>query len=508
MAIKDILPSANLTLTDMADTFGVASNELGTITKSAPNMFSLRKPQSCPGIFLDNPTGIDDDHSLVCPLWVDTNNTMPGEWSYRRPKGGESSPFRGGDSAGYYRLARPFVTSGKIAGINYQWSLRQSQSETSGRNLTLTFTRPTHAANLRENHVKQHGEFLSKWYWSVLLKGPSGKSYLYVAGELQNDGITAYSRLGEGGGNSIIAPFTADMCDELNGGMAIFFLWLPGRSIQGMSNADLQGLLGSGKMIGVYSGRDLATGDVWINPVPLKVTRSSGNVIMDPTTVNVAYDAFNVTVWGYAAYPVKIAITGGDSSVIWGDQMDWDAVYIPDVIYGNFSVNIPIIENPYMNPKSVTLTAYKATYNPAAIGSIPAIDKATMSIVQAAAPMQITFNPEVLIIEWARPTGNVFIDCPKDGQWYVRAITETPDLPVSGGNYALWVLKLLKLSSQDGVVDTPAEIPINPDTGYMTGPAYVQVICDTNYSGADRTAYIHLSHRDGYSTLKVIQQFR
>ena len=508
MAIKDILPSANLTLTDMADTYGVDSNELGTITRSAPNMFSLKKPQSCPGIFLDNPTGIDDDHSLVCPLWIDTNNTVPGEWIYRRPAGGEASPFRGGDSAGYYRLARPFVTSGKVSGISYAWSLRQSQSETSGRNLTLTFSRPTHPNNLREHHVKQHGAFLSQWYWSVLLKGKSGQNYLFVAGELQNNGIIAYARLGESGGNSITVPFTAEMCDNLNGGRAIFCLWLPNRSIQGMSNADLQGLLGSGKMIGVYAGRDFGTGDVWINPVPLSITRDSGNVMMDPATVNISYDAANATVWGYAAYPVKLAITGGDSSIIWNDQMNWESIYTPDMIHGDFSASIPLVENPYMHSRSVVLTAYKSTYNAAAIGSVPSIDKATVSIVQTAAPMQITFNPPILIIEGMTGAGNVFIDCPKDGQWYVRAITDTPEVPVSGGNYVPWVLKLLKLSSQEGVVNSPVEIPINPDTGYMTGPAYVRVVLDSNFGMADRAAYIHLSHTEGYATLKVIQQPR
>lgn len=508
MAIKDILPTSNLTLTDMADTYGVASNELGTITKSAPNMFSLRKPQSCPGLFVKDPTGIDEDHSLVCPLWPSTNNSYPESWSYRRPVGGEESPFRGGDSAGYYRLARPFVTSGKVAGINYEWSLRYSDSETSGRNLTLTFTRPTHAGNLRENHVKQHGEYLSKWYWSVLFKGKSGQSYLFVAGELQPNGITAYARLGEGGGNSITAPFTADMVDELNGGQAIFFLWLPDRSIQGMTNASLQGLIGSGKMIGVYAGVDLGSGDNWINPVPLNATRSSGNVMTDPVTVNVSYNSLNVTIYGYAAYPVKLAITGGDSSVIWNDQMDWNTVYTPDVIYGYFSVNIPLIENPYLHSRSVTLTAYEATYQSEAIGSIPALDKATVSIVQDKAPMQITFDPAELIIYGSTGSGNVFFDCPKDGQWYIRAISETEEVPLLGGNTVSWITRILKLSSQNGVVDTPVEIPINPDTGYMTGPAYVQVQCDVNYTGTERVAYIHLSHTGGYSTLKVIQQTR
>lgn len=505
MAVKDILPSSSLSFTDMADTYGVASNELGTITRSAPDMFSLRKPQSCPGLFVSNPTGIDDDHSLVCPLWTDLNNTLPGEWSYRRPAGGEASPFRGGDSAGYYRLARPFVTSGKVAGISYAWSLRQSQSETSGRNLTLTFSRPTHPNNLREHHVKQHGAFLSQWYFSVLLKGKSGQNYLFVAGELQNNGIVAYARLGEGNGNSITVPFTAEMCDDLNGGRAIFCLWLPNRSIQGMSNADLQGLLGTGNMIGVFTGRDCGTGDVWINPVPLAITRASGNVMMDPASMSVNHDSVGTTAWGYASYPVKLAITGGDSSVVYGSNMNWDQVYTPDAINGSFSAHIQLVANPSRYPRSVTLTAYKATYNAAAIGSVPALDKATVTIVQNAAPMRITFRPEVLTIEGMLSTGNVFIDCPADGQWYVRAITETPDVPVSGGNYVPWVLKLLKLSSQEGVVDSPVEIPINPDTGYMTGPAYVRVALDSNFGMADRAAYIHLSHTGGYATLKVLQ---
>ncbi|MCC8062450.1 MAG: hypothetical protein LIO68_04310 [Rikenellaceae bacterium] len=505
MAIKDILPSSGLGFTDMADTYGVARTaDLGTMYKNGNiNMFSLKKPQSGPGMFLANATGIDDDHSLVCPLWTDMNNTVPGPWSYRRPSGGEASPYRGGDSAGYYRLARPFVTSGKIGGITFEWSIQTAGNGAYGPIMTLTFTRPTHPNNLREHHVKQHGTHLSQWYWSVLLKGRSGASYLFVAGETELSSRVAYAKLGEGNGNRIEASLTAEMADDLNGGQAIFFLWLPNRDIGGMSNADLQGLLGTGKMIGVYAGRDPGTGDMWINPVPLAVTRRSGNVMMTGD-LNVGYNSVGTTIHGYAAFPVKIGITGGDSSMVHSSNMDWNAIYTPEGINKYFSAYIQLVENQSLRSRSVTLTAYKAVYPSAALA--PAIDKATITIMQAARPMEIIFKPTELVIEAITGTGDVFFDCPADGQWYVRAVT-TPELGPTGGNQVPWVLKLLKLSSQEGVVNSPVEIPINSES-YMTGPAYVRVVCDANSTGAERTAYIHLSHSGGYNTLKITQSNR
>lgn len=506
MAIKDQLPTSNLGFTDIADTFGVARTaDLGTMYREGNiNMFSLHKPQSCPGLFLDFATGIDDDHSLVCPLWTDMNNTVPGAWSYRRPSGGEASPFRGGDSAGYYRLARPFVTSGKVGTIAFDWSIRDSGNGTYGPIMRLTFTRPAHPGNLRESYVKQHGAYLSEWYWSLLLKGKSGASYLFVAGETELSGRVAYAKLGEGNGHRIEASLTAEMADDLNGGQAVFFLWLPERSIPGLTFEDIQSLKGSGKMIGVYAGRDPGTGDMWINPVPLTVTRRSGNVMMTDNAMNVSYNSVGTNVHGYAAYPVKVAITGGDSSVIHSANMNWDQVYTPEGINKNFSAWIQMVENPYRRSRSVTITAYKAVYPSAA--QAPAIDKASITITQAARPMEVIFKPAELTIEALTGIGNVFFDCPSDGQWYVRAITATPEYPVTGGNTVPWVLQLLKLSSQDGVVGTPVTIPTNPDNSYMTGPAYVRVACDANRTGAERVAYIHLSHAGGYNTLKITQK--
>ena len=507
MAVKDILPNSGLGFTDMADTYGVARTaDLGTMYRNGNiNMFSIKKPTDMPGLFVEDPTGIDGDRSLVCPLWTDMNNTVPGSWSYRRPSGGEASPYRGGDSAGYYRLARPFVTSGKIGGITFEWSIQTAGNGAYGPIMTLTFTRPTHPNNLREHHVKQHGEYLSQWYWSVLLKGRSGASYLFVAGETELSGRVAYRKLGEGNGHRIEASLTAEMADDLNGGQAVFFLWLPDRDIIGLPFEDIQSLKGSGKMIGVYAGRDPGTGDMWINPAPLTVTRRSGNVMMTGD-LNVGYNSVGTTIHGYAAFPVKIGITGGDSSMVHSSNMDWNAIYTPEGINKYFSAYIQLVENPYQHSRSVTLTTYKAVYPSAAVA--PPLDKATITITQAARPMEIIFKPTELVIEAITGTGDVFFDCPADGQWYVRAITTSPELGPTGGNQVSWVTRLMKLSSQEGVVGTPVEIPINPSNSYMTGPAYVRVTCDANMTGAERIAYIHLSHSGGYNTLKITQQNR
>ena len=505
MAVKDTLPSTNLGFTDMADTYGVARTaDLGTMYKSgAANMFSRRKPIDQPGVDVADPTGVDGDMSLTIPLWTDMLNTNPGSWTYRRPSGGESSPYRGRDSAGHYRLARAFVTSGKVGTIVFEWSIRNSGNGTYGPIMTLEFTRPANAGNLQANQIKQHGTYLSEWYWCVLLRSADKMtSYMFVAGEIQLNGLTAYTKLG-GGGNKIMASLTAGMVDELNGGDAVFFLWLPSSNIQGLTFDALQGLKGSGKMIGVYSGRDPGTGDVWMNPVPLSLTRKTGNVMMTDDSYNTPWTTGSLVVGGYAAFPVKIAITSGDSSLVNSANMSWDTVYTPEGVSMNFDATIQTVENPNMRSRSVTLTAYRATYPSASLA--PADDKTTFKIVQAARPMEITFNPKELTISTA--IGYVFFDCPSDGQWYVRAITSTEQYPVTGGNSVSWIAKLSKVGNTDGQINMSEELPINPTSGYMTGPAYVSVNCmEVNRTGTDRVAYIHLAHSGGYSTLKVTQK--
>lgn len=504
MAVQDTLPTTNLGFTDMADTYGVARTaDLGTMYKVGNiNMFSLKKPTDMPGLFVSDPTGIDNDRSLTIPLWTDMTNSNPGAWSYRRPSGGESSPYRGRDSAGHYRLARAFVTSGKVGTIVFEWSIRNSGNGTYGPILTLEFTRPANAGNLQPNQIKQHGAYLSEWYWCVLLRSADkSKSYMFVAGEIQLNGLTAYSKLG-GGGSKIMASLTAEMVDELNGGDAVFFLWLPSSDIGGLTFDAIQSLKGSGKMVGVYAGRDPGTGDVWLNPVPLSLTRLSGNVLMTQDSFSAAWTTGSISVGGYAAFAVKMAITGGDSSLVNSAAMNWDTVYTPEGVSRNFDARIQTVENPNMRSRSVTITVFRSVYPSAALA--PADDKTTFTIVQAARPMEITFNPEELTISTA--IGYVFFDCPSDGQWYVRAITTTSDVPVTGGNSVSWIAKLFKVGNTDGQLNMSEELPINPTSGYMTGPAYVSVQCtEVNRTLTDRTAYIHLSHSGGYSTLKVTQ---
>lgn len=507
MAVQDQLPTSNLSFTDMADTYGVARTaDLGTMYKNGSiNMFSLKKPTDMSGLFVEDPTGIDGDRSLTIPLWTDIYSTPPA-WVYRRPTGGEASPYRGGDSAGYYRLARAFVTSGQVGTIAFEWSIRSLGTGAYGPVLTLTCNRPAHAGNLRPEHVKQHGAFLSEWYWAVLLKG-TAMTYLFVAGELQMNGLTAYTTLG-GGGYKIEASLTSEMVDDLKEGQAVFFLWLPGTSIGGLSFDQLQLLKGSGLMIGVYAGSDPGTGDRWLNPVPLALTRLTGNIAMTDDTLNVAYNAVSTTVHGNAAYPVKVAIASGNGDVIWSDRMDWGQEYTPDGISKNFAIPLQLVENPSRFSRSVTLTIYKATYASAAIASIPAADKATITVTQAARPVEIDFTPEELTVDGMMGQGDVFADCPTDAQWYIQAITETEEVPMLGGNYVSWVIQIMKLGSQQGEVGTPVEIPINPENSYMAGPANIRIFCSANteIGAAPRTAYIHFSHGGGYSTLKVTQQ--
>lgn len=506
MAVKDTLPSTNLGFSDMADTYGVARTaDIGTMSRGSVNMFSKVKPTDMPGLFVADPTGIDGDRSLTIPLWTDIYSTPPA-WSYRRPTGGESSPYRGGDSAGYYRLARAFVTSGKVVAISFKWSLQTAPDGSSSPILSLSFTRPTGTGNLQPEHVKQHGEYLSNWYWCVLMKSANNQSrYLFVAGNIQQEnGLTNYQTLGQGG-RTIQAALTADMVDSLNGGTATFFLWLPGQSIQGKTFDQIQLMIGTGKMVGVYAGVDPGSGDVWLNPVPLSLSRLTGNVYI-PDDVSIPYDRLVAQIAGYAAFPVKAKVTSGDTSMI-DSRVDWDTQYTPDAIGKYFNAAIQTVENPRTTSRTVTITFYNAKYNAEAINSIPAIDKDTVVITQAGRPMSVNFNPTELVIEGMMTSGNVFFNSPSDGKWYILAVSEKSS-GVSGGDSVSWVQRITKIGTQDGVPSgTSEELPINPDipTGYIIGPAYVNIQCQPLLSG-ERTAYLFVSHINGYNTLKITQK--
>lgn len=506
MAIKDTLPTSNLTFNDMADTFGMPRTaDLGSMYKNGTiNMFSLRKPTRQEGYFVTDPTGEDHDMSLEIPLWTDMNENPPA-WRYKRPTGYILSPYRGGDAAGYYRLARAFVTSGKVGQISFKWSLQTAGDGSSSPILNISFTRPAGVGNLQPEHVKQHGEYLSNWYWCVLLKSSDNQSrYLFVAGNIQpENGITNYQTLGQGG-NTIQASLTADIVDALNGGTATFFLWLPAQSIQGLSFDQIQLLIGSGKMVGVYSGVDPGSGDVWLNPVLLSLSRITGNVYI-PDDVSIPYDRLVAPVNGYAAFPVKAKVTSGDSSMI-DANTDWDTQYSPNPIAKNFTANIQTVENPRMASRSVTITFYDATYGSQAVSSVPELNKDTVIITQQGRPMSVTFNPQELVISGLTSSGNVFFDCPIDGKWYILSVSEKESGAV-GGERVSWVQRITKIGTSDGVVSEETDIPVNPSIpdGYITGPAYIRIQC-TPIDVGERTAYLYVSHINGYNILKITQK--
>lgn len=382
MAVLDQLPvSGSLTFDDMADTYGVARTAyFDTMYKSGKiNLFSLKKPTDMPGLFVSDPDGIDGDRSLICPLW--DGSSSPQSWIYRRPSGGESSPYRGEDSRGYYRMARPFATSGRTAAISFQWSVRSPR-------LVFTFERPTHAGNLQAGHVRQHGSLLSEWYWCVLLRNAGSVkapgTLIGIAGSYNEfNGLTAYAKLGESDGNRIELPLSADQVDGFNGGEALFFLArIDTAAIQGriMTDTAVQNAAANATKISVWFGTDPATGENWLNLVPLKLTRSSGNILMDQTGYSAPYYETYVSAGGYAAEEVAAAAY----SDVYGMIYSVNATYTE----GRFGLSVRVPANPLPSARSATVIVYPKRYASAAAGgnwtAIPEVDKAFFTITQAA----------------------------------------------------------------------------------------------------------------------------
>lgn len=109
MAVHEIIPSSNVLAVDIRDTLGESTNALDKLFLSQNiNMFALRKPVRLPELFpnMSNEEwckGIGLNYGIGVPAPTTLDGLSASVWTYERPRGGTSEPFRLQDFAGYRR---------------------------------------------------------------------------------------------------------------------------------------------------------------------------------------------------------------------------------------------------------------------------------------------------------------------------------------------------------------------------------------------------------------------
>ncbi len=105
------IPKTNIGIIDVHDTLGESSFDLGTLCKSSNiNPWSKYKPMACADSYW--PQGADGNYGLTPKVLSTRSNVatvydgVMNGWTYTKPTGGASSPFRLGDFRGYYHDAR------------------------------------------------------------------------------------------------------------------------------------------------------------------------------------------------------------------------------------------------------------------------------------------------------------------------------------------------------------------------------------------------------------------
>lgn len=104
------IPKTNIGIIDVHDTLGDSSYDLGTLCKSSKiNPWSKYKPIACADSYW--PQGADGNYGLTPKVLSSRSNVatvydgVNNGWTYTKPTGGASSPFRLGDFRGYYHDA-------------------------------------------------------------------------------------------------------------------------------------------------------------------------------------------------------------------------------------------------------------------------------------------------------------------------------------------------------------------------------------------------------------------
>lgn len=107
-----MLHQSNISTTAVANELGVSSRNVGVLcTSSQINMWSKWKPINANVTTMSEQTLINNNYGILAPS-VSSNieTALTKSWTYDRPKGGATSPYRLGDFRNYDHAAPPPVT--------------------------------------------------------------------------------------------------------------------------------------------------------------------------------------------------------------------------------------------------------------------------------------------------------------------------------------------------------------------------------------------------------------
>lgn len=516
MAIRDIIPTTNLTIDDVRDTLGApATNNVGQLcTHAKINMFASGKPTRSSGDFSNDwQSGPRGDHSLLIPKWDGNVDVTRAAWSYLRPTGGSVSPYRLGDFRGYKHKARPMVTSGKYGTASYDFNIQLRPilefSFDYSPNVTAGNVQAGKLSIDLEDSVAERT--LADYIWAVRVSGSDGSgdnvlhSKTMFAGYRQTDGKWMYQRL-RSGGTTIRIPMTADDIERMKvGTTATFFLIYPLTSatppqpiapeIIGGPDAPNGPNYISGKRVAVYTGVDASTGLNYLNPVPLTLSRSTGGVAVYKNPWPLLYDDTYVSVSCHSNLPLKVIVDDAG-----GILRSHNAPADGAVPYGENGNLVDIVfqtaPNTSINAREARVTLYT--------GSHPSMTSQWQQMVlrftQAGAPARVTLTPAILTPNgMAGPTAIFALSAPSGQEWYILGPRSATTNPTPDKDP--WITQITD-------VDTGTElVPDNPKPEYYyRGDKNIRLIVENNGTGAARTAYIGFSAGGNLTWLTVTQQ--
>lgn len=194
---------APVSIRDVQIATGCGDNDLGTlITNASINMWARFKPVKYPSVgLITDAMRASVGHGIVMPELVTGSSLTPAliqdasanQWSYAKPTGGASEPFRLADfaetiSQGYFHAAVPPIM------INYPrggWTFMRGAS--SSRIFTIMFELdPSDSAvNLQATDLTSSALDLNDWKFVAYIQdiGQAGSDYILVDGEISGDYI-------------------------------------------------------------------------------------------------------------------------------------------------------------------------------------------------------------------------------------------------------------------------------------------------------------------------------
>jgi hypothetical protein len=186
MSVNNNIVSTPISTTDVGNLIGVSSHDVGTLCKaSSINKWSRHKPVVRASVIKTTDTQFSALHfGLNFPTADAASDVraamVAGAWSYNKPTGGASSPYRLGDFDGYKHTAiSPFTT--------FTSDIR---SAVTGETITFTIsvnkTKP-------DDYSIGVGDMLTSGYLGVAVFSSTGTYVGYVTGSHDLSSLTTYS---------------------------------------------------------------------------------------------------------------------------------------------------------------------------------------------------------------------------------------------------------------------------------------------------------------------------